>query len=164
MIQRVQTLFLAGVAISMFMVLFFPIWQKFNADGSRHVLLTAMSMTEYDKAVEVGEPAPVRESGFPIAIAILSVAAAITASYSIFQYGNRLTQIKLGALNSLFMAATLGIIVYSQTVGSDWIPEVEGGDFQLGFFLPMIGLVLNIMANRFIKRDEDLVRSADRLR
>jgi len=35
---------------------------------------------------------------------------------------------------------------------------------SIGIYLPLIALVFMVMANRAIKRDEKLVRSADRLR
>ncbi|MDH3711846.1 MAG: DUF4293 domain-containing protein [Cyclobacteriaceae bacterium] len=31
-------------------------------------------------------------------------------------------------------------------------------------YLPAVALILNLLANRFIRRDESLVRSVDRLR
>ena len=36
--------------------------------------------------------------------------------------------------------------------------------FKLGTMLPMGGLIFNSLANRFIRRDEKLVRDSDRMR
>jgi hypothetical protein len=38
------------------------------------------------------------------------------------------------------------------------------GDFEIGFFVPLLALIFNSLANRFIRRDEKLVRSVDRIR
>jgi hypothetical protein len=34
----------------------------------------------------------------------------------------------------------------------------------MGLYLPIAAMICNILANRFIRRDENLVRSADRMR
>ena len=69
-------------------------------------------------------------------------------------------QMKLSALNSLFMAATLGISVY---YGTGMVKEYAGG-YGLGLFLPGAAMICNILANRYIRRDERLVKSVDRIR
>jgi len=63
------------------------------------------------------------------------------------------------------MAGTLGLAVFFVNEGNALVggPE-DGADFGIGFFLPVVALVLNALANRFIQRDERLVRDADRLR
>ncbi|MBK7637253.1 MAG: DUF4293 family protein [Saprospiraceae bacterium] len=35
---------------------------------------------------------------------------------------------------------------------------------EIGIYLPLIGLIFSILAARYIKKDEDTVRSMDRLR
>jgi hypothetical protein len=40
----------------------------------------------------------------------------------------------------------------------------QHGQYLIGTYLPMGAMVCNLIANRFIRRDENLVRSADRLR
>jgi len=39
-----------------------------------------------------------------------------------------------------------------------------GGKYGFGLYLPGIAVIGNLLANRFIRRDEKLVREADRLR
>jgi len=38
------------------------------------------------------------------------------------------------------------------------------GDFRLGSALPLLGIIFNLMAKRNISKDEELIRSMDRLR
>jgi hypothetical protein len=38
------------------------------------------------------------------------------------------------------------------------------GMFKPGYFLPLGAMIFNSLANRYIKKDEDLVRSVDRIR
>ena len=90
--------------------------------------------------------------------------SALIAFFEISMYRNRLTQIKLGALNALIMAGVIVSSVYMATQGeTKWMPEMTG-DYQFGLFLPIAAIILNMMANRFIRRDEMLVRSVDRMR
>jgi len=63
------------------------------------------------------------------------------------------------------MAGVLGISLYIATsYGNEMLrPEMEG-TYKLGFFLPAFALIFNVLSNRFIRRDEKLVRSVDRIR
>ena len=68
---------------------------------------------------------------------------------------------KLGALNSLFLAGTIAAaFIFSNQLAK----EFGGGQFGLGLWLPGIAVLGNLIANRFIRRDERLVRDSDRLR
>jgi len=69
---------------------------------------------------------------------------------------------KLGALNSLFMAVTIFSSVYFAT---DLIKATEaGGRYGLGLWLPGLAVICNLVANFFIRKDERLVRDSERLR
>lgn len=74
--------------------------------------------------------------------------------YSIFQFKNRKKQLLLNQVAKLFLSATFFILFFSK---GDRIP-------QEGMFVFIIPYVLILLANRFIKKDESLVKSADRLR
>jgi hypothetical protein len=70
-------------------------------------------------------------------------------------------QMKLGALNSLLLAGTiLSAFIFSNNLSKDF----QGGQFGLGLWLPGIAVLCNLLANRFIRRDEKLVRDSNRLR
>lgn len=159
MIQRVQSLFLLGVVISMILILFFPIWEETAPAQNQETTLDAYSLALVSVS---GTEEQVQQESSTLVIAILSVVAAITSLYEILRYRNRLTQMKLGALNNLLIMGVLGASWYYSFQGEAYL---EGrGDYELGFFLPAIAIMLNIMANRYIRRDEKLVRSVDRLR
>ncbi|WP_207433794.1 DUF4293 domain-containing protein [Sabulibacter ruber] len=155
MIQRIQSVFLFLIVVAMVTMFFVPIWSKTNpADGQEYIL----------NAYKLG-PANGAATNNTIVIAILAGVAALIALYEIFQYKSRLTQMKLGLLNSLVMAALMGCAFYfSSYVGEDLVKTDQEGEYMSGFYFPAVGLLLNVLANRFIKRDEDLVRSMDRLR
>ena len=160
MLQRIQTVFLFLVSLLMVVDVFSPIWINVNIEtGESHILYSAF----YEFIPAAGEPA--QNTFFPYAIVSLTaLIAAGIAFYEIFQYKNRLTQMKLGALNSIIMTVCLGCSVWFATDGQQtWMPR-NTGSYGYGLFLPAVAMILNIIANRFIRKDEKLVRSVDRIR
>lgn len=152
MIQRIQTVFLFLVIICMLLTLFFPIWGSGEETGSGYIELTAWNLTIGENVIT-----------FPYTfIATLSIAAIVVALIEIFKYKNRLLQMKLGALNSLFMAGTMILMVYFYR---EVVQEYTiMGKFGIALYLPAAAMILNVLANRYIRKDEKLVRSADRIR
>lgn len=156
MIQRIQSVFLLLLALCMLSMLALPLWHK--ADPLTHQELT-MSAFGYTAATT---PAP---AGPVWVIAALALASAALAVYELFQFRKRLLQLQLGMVNLLFIVATFGAAYYFAGRGEvNLNPKLEG-QFQPAFYLPTLALILNLLANRFIRRDEQLVRrSYDRLR
>jgi ABC-type polysaccharide transport system permease subunit len=65
-------------------------------------------------------------------------------------------------LNILLNLILLGLFVYrSLNLSGETSFVSEKG---IGMFLPIIAIVLLVLANKAIKKDEDLVKSVDRLR
>ena len=162
MIQRIQTIFLFVAAVAMICMLFFPIWQKVNEARTEMALMNAISLSymQLDADGEMIEKA----SKDTFYIAILAVISAVIAGFSIFQYNNRLRQIQLGAANSFIVFVTMMVCLYF-TLKSEAVlePKIQG-TYLIGFYFPVVALLCNMLANRFIRRDEQLVRSADRIR
>jgi ABC-type enterochelin transport system permease subunit len=121
-----------------------------------------INLTPFYLEQSIGGAAPTLHYVPYMFIAALCVAAATLAVIEITRYNNRLLQIKLGALNSLFMAATVVLMF----VFSNQIAEEQQAQGQLGIalFLPVAAMIFNLLANRFIRKDEKLVRSVDRIR
>lgn len=166
MIQRIQTVFLFLLVMAMVSMLFLPLWSKTDATTNETVVLTAWSLKSHflNAQGESASPGDLPGQG-SLVIGLLAIAAAVIALYEIFQFKSRLTQMKLGLFNTLVLAALLGTSFYfAAYVGNDMVQANNGGDYEAGFYMPVLALLLNALANRFIKRDEDLVRSVDRLR
>ncbi|MBT9392137.1 DUF4293 domain-containing protein [Hymenobacter sp. NST-14] len=158
MIQRIQSVFLLLLALAMLSVLFLPIWSKSDPASQQTVVLTATQLA-FEKA-NAGAAAPI--SAWPIAA--LAAASAAVALLEIFQFRNRFNQLKLGMLNFLLIVGTIGAGFYYSGVGEQLVNIKMPGTFEAGFYLPTLALLLNLLASRFIRRDERLVRSMDRLR
>jgi hypothetical protein len=165
MIQRIQSIFLLLVAIAMGLMLAFDIWEKTSVAEGEAVVLNTYFLTHYQlDGATTTPPVNIIEQQASWYVAILASLAAVVALYSIFRYDNRLMQIKLGALNSLLIGGTLIACLVLTINGDEMIANGEKGEYLIGFYLPAVGLILNMLANRFIRKDEALVRSADRFR
>ena len=141
----------------MLSMLALPLWHK--VDGLTHQELTLTAWGFEASALTLP-----KSLGPIFLIASFAIASAITAAREIFLFRNRFGQLKLGMLNLLFIVATFGLEFYFSSKGETLLnPKLEG-QFQPAFYLPTLALMLNLLANRFIRRDEQLVRSADRLR
>ncbi len=158
MLQRIQTVFLLLVAIAMGLTFFLPFWTHEGTDPVIYHGLYALNFEQIS-----GEEGELVKTYFPFTwIGILAVISILVAIFEITRYNNRLLQIKLGTLNSLFMAGSLILAAYFAT---DFIKQ-EGvsGHYGVTFFLPASALFFNLLANRYIRKDERLVRSVDRIR
>lgn len=144
----------------MLLMLFFPIWVKGDPEGEM-VILNAFNLSFEDHSGLIKE---VISTKSVIYISIVALISAGISLFSIFQYKNRLTQMKLGLLNSVVVILVVAGAFYAMTKGKAMVSPTDPENFKLGFMLPVIALLFNSMANRFIKRDEKLVRDSDRMR
>ena len=89
---------------------------------------------------------------------LLSLALAII---SILSFKKRQLQFVLNRLNIILNFVLLGVFVYrSLTLSGETLVSEKG----IGVLLPIISIVFLVLANKAIKKDEDLVKSVDRLR
>ena len=157
MIQRIQSVFLLLLALAMLSVLVLPLWHKSDGLTGQELTLTAFGFASAGK--------PLGLPGGPVwLIGVLAAASAVVAALEIFQFRNRARQLLLGSVNLLLITATLGAAFYFSNQGEQALNLKLEGQFLMGFYLPTLALLLNLLANRFIRRDEQLVRSMDRLR
>jgi hypothetical protein len=80
---------------------------------------------------------------------------------SILSHTKRQQQFVMGRLNMILNLILLGLLVYRTLNASGETAVSEKG---VGMFLPIFSIVLLVLANKAIKKDEDLVKSVDRLR
>lgn len=88
------------------------------------------------------------------------VSAALTF-IAIFQFKNRQLQFVLGRLSILTNFIIIGVIVYfTQNLSG----EIKVSEKGIGLLIPILTIVFVVIANKAIKKDEELVKSVDRLR
>ncbi len=161
MIQRIQTIFLFLYIAALISTFFFPVWQKISFNDQTNevdVIVTGhVSSVIYEKAGEAIIYDNFWVGGFIII-------ACIVAAMSIFSFKNRLTQIKLGTLNSLFTSLLVIYYLYEIFYNIDYVDIKDKISFLISFYLIFLAIFFNFLANRFIRKDELLVRESERIR
>ena len=136
MIQRIQTLFLIVVVlISAALPFVFPLFTL--EDGTKVFAENNLAMM------------------------ITFIAVAILAVVAIFLFKKRQNQFVINRLNLIVNLILLGFFVYRSLNLSGETAVSEKG---IGMLIPVFSIVFLVLANRAIKKDEDLVKSVDRLR
>jgi hypothetical protein len=154
MIQRIQTLFLGLVVIVMSLNLFSPVWQASN--NEKQIVVMPFYLLEKTGQQEQ------HHGVLYIALAIIAILG--IAIFSMAKFKNRALQIRLGMLNSVLLCAVVLAFYIVIGKGKAMMGTSYDERFEVGFYLPLIAIVFNILANRFIKKDDDLVKSVDRIR
>lgn len=148
MIQRKQTLFLLAVAIIAIILFFLP-FQKLTISENSW-LICLMPGCSADKMTS--------SIYFPM---ILNGLVLILSVATIFLYKNRVLQFKIANLLILFNVMILGLFfLLDFTI----IEQGSTVSYQLGAFIPVISIIFAWLASHFIKKDEQMVRNADRIR
>jgi uncharacterized membrane protein len=135
MIQRIQSIYLLIVGILAALGINLPLWVN-------------------DKLIIV--------KGFDN-IYILSLFASVIALslLTIFLFNNRKLQFVLGRFNILINIILLGVFgYYTQTFSGETLVSEK----EIGLIIPFVSIVFLYLANKAIKKDEELVKSVDRLR
>lgn len=169
MIQRIQTIFLALMATLLVVGTFLPAWQKISPDKTSRAVLDASSLrletiSVSDGASNGAKVITAKQQKNVSYIAIIFLVAAAVAVFEIFSYKKRRTQMLIGSLNSILVLAGVVCLLLASKEGEELIRSGGQGTIGIGAYLPMLALVSNMLANRFIRRDEAKVRSMDRLR
>ena len=96
-----------------------------------------------------------------VLVSILFYVSGALALWSIFLFRNRKNQFVMNRLNMILNLFLLGFFVYRSLNLSGETTVSEKG---IGMLIPVFSIVFLALANRAIKKDEDLVKSVDRLR
>ena len=137
MIQRIQTIYLIlALLVTGVLPYLFPLWTM--SDGSEIYFMSNMLYT------------------------VLFGLSTTLSLLCILFYKKRQNQFVMNRLNILLNLILLGLFVYySLNLSGGTVMVSEKG---IGMFLPIVAIVLLVLANKAIKKDEDLVKSVDRLR
>lgn len=98
------------------------------------------------------------------ALIALTIVGILVALISVFMYRKRKVQLKLGYLLIVLaiLLPVLSFILFTNAAAHvDQSVQVYD---QVGMYLPLASIVFAALANYFIRKDEKLVKSMDRLR
>ncbi len=165
MIQRIQSLFLLAIIVLMGWFCFTKIWVKTNEKTADEIIFTPISLTYESASVEgnlISNINIVETS--TLHVLVLATLITLLAALSLFNFKSRVKQMKFGFLNTLLIVILFALMFYQISEADKMMLHPQYGEYRMGFFLPLFALGLNVLANYYIKRDEDMVRSADRIR
>ena len=169
MIQRVQSIFMLTALISMATMLFFPVWEQSYTNTKKgnnqreYAIMDTFTLRYEWINIKNGERKLLRTKDV-LPISIGALLSSIIMLISVFQYKNRMRQIKLNTLFSLIVGCIIVGIVFYTTKGNLFFDTQLQGNYLIGFYLPVLALLNNFLANRYIHKDEKLVQSANRIR
>lgn len=156
MIQRPQTVFLLAVVAICIMLIFSDLvyYKTQNSDKTESVNV------EYDETEIIASDGTSKNQNTVIVYLLSGIG--ILALISVFLFRNRKLQVQLSAFNFVFILA-LVIMMYLGSYGVDYF---KNGTEVLTFYalIPLALLFFNFLAMRSVKKDENLIRSMDRLR
>jgi hypothetical protein len=145
MVQRIQTVYLALVAIFHLLLFFIPIftWDKSTSGESGYYHMTAT---------------------YSLPFIIIDVLIVLLSIFSISFFKSRTRQRKMVYILAVIIIVFVVLCVLQMfriTTSSEstFLPSRS-----FGMFLQLTSIILCLMANRRIKKDDDLVKSVDRIR
>ena len=184
MIQRVQSVFLA-LAMLFTSLLFSCVLCDFHLPNGDIAIMKMSGFTEitspnginaYQDATMIRflNDQAVSNSRFPLLLLLTSVQFILLA-ITLFSYRNRPRQLKLCTATFFINILHLGLLFLgpdmlsinlsnSLNLGLEKSTARRMVHYQWGSFFPFASLILINLASRFITTDENLIRSADRLR
>ena len=143
MIQRIQTIYLVLASmVSGGLIFVFNLW---NTIKEKIFVVDLFS----------------REAITVKVIPFMFLASAILSLVAIFLFKNRKLQFVIGRIIILINLFLLGLLIY---LSLNLSGETNVSEKGIGMFLPILVVLLIVLANKAIKKDEDLVKSVDRLR
>lgn len=156
MLQRIQTVYLALAVIALMLVFFVDVAHFTDPSG----IESQLNYYSLNKANgETSSP----ELGL-LPVSILSITAALLF-VSITRFRNRDLQRKLVRFS--YILILLSVIATWYFVDQNyWVLEIQEPDltYHVGFYLPFVAFAFAFLANRSIKKDEELIKSLDRIR
>lgn len=136
MIQRIQTLYLLAVVLLAGVL---PFWLNLWSDSAGAEIFARNELL----------------------VSVLFYGSAALAGLAIVLFRRRKNQFVINRFNLLLNLFLLGFFVYRSLNLSGETTVSEKG---IGMLIPVFSIVFLVLANRAIKKDEDLVKSVDRLR
>jgi len=147
--QRIQTLFLLVSAILLIILFFSPLAVlQINDDTFYEIYIKGFvneNTVQYSYSLIF----------FNLIILLLNIII-------IFLFKKRILQMRLCVYNFLLLLGIQGIIIYVIYSSSSKLNAEVFLEYSV--ILPIISAILHLLAFKYIKKDEELVRSADRIR
>ncbi len=155
--QRKQSLFLLLAAICGALTFLFPV-DSFTRGDQTFLFRTTGFFT--------GDGTPVADAGLKVPFAVLVGFLTALLLAIVFMFRNRKRQLRLTRIVNLLLMA---VVVFLFITDNSMRAYLEQGGhvanhFGPSAFLPLLMIVFTLLAERGIRKDDELVKSMDRLR
>ncbi|MEL6388551.1 MAG: DUF4293 domain-containing protein [Bacteroidota bacterium] len=144
MIQRIQTLFFLLAAIGFGVLFFLPF-------ATSDVAINGLFE---DSIYQIGDH---------IALQLITALGVLLSVLAIFMYRHRSNQIKtgIGATTMAILLPIVAVLIYMNDPVTSSDTTIED---HAGLYVPIVVVVCALLAVRFVRKDDKLVKSMDRLR
>jgi succinate-acetate transporter protein len=155
MIQRIQSIYFFLAAVALLALFAFPLVHGVNIDG-------VIKNIKIDGVYEIVNGQPVRTVSF-LMLTIATILLALVPIISIFMFKNRKLQLALGYGGIL---AIIGFSFWMSQIVQQYVngATLRTDNYGIGMLLSSISIVFLLLAIKSVKKDEKLIKSADRLR
>ena len=161
MIQRIQTVYLAlAIVTAICALLYYSV--SYWADGVTVGAISSIRFWTDNQLLseKVSSPWP---------LSILLVMVILLNFVAIFLFRKRMRQLRITLFSTILFIGYVLALAFCTWFYKEQIAMLLGSTdigmtFGISAFLPLVGIILNCMAIRGIRKDEALVRSLDRLR
>lgn len=161
MIQRIQTVYLAlAIVTAICALLFNSVY--YWADGEMVGAISSIRLW-------TDSPALADKMSSPWPLSILLVLVVLLNVVAIFLFRKRMRQLRITLFSTILLIGYVLALAFCTWFCKEQIsmllaPADISMTFGIAAFLPIVGVILNCMAIRGIRKDEALVRSLDRIR
>lgn len=156
MLQRIQSIYLTLALLACGAMYLFDVALVRNANAPQELIHVRLLNSE---SIGVDWKVPALFMATPILVAAIG----LLLIYTIFRYSNRKQQMFLCKLILLLTTACMPLIYF---LAESAIKAVNPAQqfYLYAAYMPIVILLFTFFAHRAIQRDDNLVRSADRLR
>jgi len=162
MIQRIQTIFMFLALVAGILIFFFPVANYISDTNYLTFFIHTIKDLAPDPFTEMSAGATQFGPWFTLPIAAGQFLIIVLLFYTIFKFKKRVLQIRLNSLGIFLNVLLVGGIFYYTTM----VEEKTGAasDYGIAAIFPLIAIILLFIANFYIRKDEKLIRSSNRLR
>ena len=155
MIQRIQSIYLLLAALCSGLLLAAPLYNIETATATYQLFLGGLVQTNPKDTILTSQPA-ILAVGFLLTLFPIII---------LFLYKKRPMQMRLAASAMMANTAMLLLLVGIVNKSLEHITELHVKEtYGVGLILPALSIVFLFLANKAIRKDDKLIRSADRLR
>lgn len=152
MIQRIQSIWLFLASITLFMLLILPIVTKIDQGTEYWILVGGLYQKAATGTLKITAFTPLFAS---------TILIGLMAFGNIFTFNNRTLQKRIC---NVVIILTVGLSFWISQSAQKIPGGLTGASYNAGAFMPILAIIFCFLAIRGIRKDEQLIKSADRLR